>query len=169
MSDANGELDFNDLTPIEITIRFPEQFSKKYGCDPEYRLREPSEATSKKYQNFQLKGSVLQDGKVSRALDGAADIEPVIVADCLFARNKKLPADAEPVFDLPVSQHVIERWPARVVGPLFERVKEIGDLDGRDTPEKLERLIVRLQKRLDELRGRDPAKNELSATPITSG
>lgn len=102
-----------DLTPKEETYRIG-------GRD--YTLVEPSEDAACRWRNLATSKAKMQDGKVV-GMDGIADVQPYLVSLCLFEETDK--------GRVAVPLSVIRGWPARVVKVLFERAKELGDLDER--------------------------------------
>ena len=156
------DCDFNlgSLTPIEIPI------------GDQYVLREASEDVAKRFRNRTMAGAkVDSDGNITRSLDGMADLEPLLVAGCLFKKNPKQKDNGGPVFDVPVSDAEVGRMPARFVRKLFVRAKEISGIDERETVEGLREQIANLQVKLDKLLedGSETQKNSSGATPGISG
>lgn len=158
MSESNGGLDFSDLVP------FREQFTNPHD-NQVYELREASEAVAKQYHNHQLRGTQMTDGKVSKSFEGTANIRAIVVAGCVFGRNKKAAEKGEDKFDRVVQVTEVDNWGSRITDRLFERIKFVSDLDVPDSPEKVEKLIVRLQERLEEMKA---AKNPQGAGPVIS-
>ena len=89
-----------------------------YLGDREYTLREASSGAATRYRNALLECATIgPDGKPSK-LSGMASVEPLLVSLCLFDPEGKL-----------VPLKVVEELPARIVKSLFNRIKEISDLD----------------------------------------
>jgi len=104
-------MDFGDITPIEVKVRIQGK---------NYVLREASEAVTCRYRNAQVRcAHVAPDGKATKVEGPIADTEPLLVSLCLFEEDTGAPVD----------QKVIMQWPSRVVRQLFDKVKEISDLD----------------------------------------
>ena len=141
------ELDFDNLIPVEIPLSI---------CAKKYLLREATGATATEFRNMAIACSEYgSDGKLAK-IRGVASVEPFLVSRCLFSEDGK-----------PVDRKVIEAWPARVQKRLFQKIKDISDLNETDTVESLEKQIGELQKKLDELRG-DKPKNETGDTTVGS-
>ncbi len=103
-------LDFSDISPIEIPVTGPDQRS--------YVLKEASGEAAAKYRNAILGCTRLSpEGKVS-SVQGVASVEALLVASCLYNDKGSL-----------VQRSVIDKWPSRVVKKLFEKAKEISELD----------------------------------------
>jgi hypothetical protein len=62
-----------------------------------------------------------------------------------------------------VPREVVGSWPSRIVKPLFERAKEISELDEDETLEGLVEQQAKLGKRIAKMR-KESAKNAPSAT-----
>ena len=132
-----------DLTPIEVTYNIG-------GID--YLLREASGEAAVKFSNAKLKNLVLNDGKVTK-VSGMADIQPLLVSLCL----------TEKLSGKPVSEATIKSWPSRIQTALFDKAKEISEIDQDATKEGLEKIIADAQQQLAELIAKEtPAKNEQS-------
>lgn len=103
-----------DLISVPVTIK-----------GEEYVLREATSDAAGKYHDAIIKSTRMSDGKITGS-DGLGGVEALLVSLCLFRRKD----------DSAVSLTEVRRWPTRVVKPLFERVKEISELDakGDDAP-----------------------------------
>ena len=97
---------------------FELQTEPVYIGDAVYTLKEASIGAATKYRNALLDCATIgPDGKPSK-FSGMADVEPLLVSLCLFdSEGSPVPLDA------------INRWPSRIVKQLFDRVKDISDLD----------------------------------------
>lgn len=128
-------LNLDDLTPIEIKLRLGGE---------EYILREASEGAVCQFKNALMRCTKMNsDGKVS-FIENAADVEPFLVSLCLFKVTEKGP--------IPVPLITIKAWTSRVVKPLFDKAKEISNLDDtKDTPDTLLDKITKLQEQRDKL------------------
>lgn len=100
-----------DLSVTEIPV--------KIG-DVEYTLKEASGDASIKYRNMVMGRVKMLDGKPSQ-MDNLADSEPFLVHLCLFDSEGK---------NVPIN--IIRSWPARIQKSLFEKAKEISQLDEED-------------------------------------
>lgn len=105
-------MDFDDLAPQSVAVTIKGQ---------KYVLREATEEAARQYRNAQYRSMKMgPDGKPS-SLDGMADTGSILVSGCLFA----VTATGES----PVPLTAVRLWPARIVGPLFERAKFLSNLD----------------------------------------
>jgi hypothetical protein len=147
------EMIFESLDLIRVPVRIGAQ---------QYVLREADEAAAVAYRNAVMKAVRMTEGGPT-TLDGAADVEPLLVSRCLFTAN-----EAGGLTPVPLA--VIRTWPSRIVKPLFARAKAISELEeGEDTAEQLQAKIDKLQARLDKLQaGESAAKNGGASTPGTS-
>jgi len=143
--------DEDDLALIQIPVTYKGKT---------YLLTEAFGDAVAQWRNAQLAGTTMRqsedDGVKTISLGGMADSEPLLVALCLFSPGPdgNLILDARGNVDrkhqVPLS--VVRSWPQRLVGPLFERVKEISRLNEVETMESLEKKIADLQKRLGKLK-----------------
>lgn len=158
------ELNFDDLTPVEIRVSI---FRKKYV------LREIDEGDAVRWRNSQLRAARMSEGQVV-SMGDLAESEPLLVSFCLYRANEDhkiiLRNDGTPDKSTLTPLATIKSWPARIVKPLFERAKEISELEEKETKEVLEARIKDAQTKLQALeKGGDSApKKEPSATTDTS-
>ena len=158
--------DFFDLSVREVPVGI---------LGKRYLLREASEGAAARYRNAMLKATKLgPDGKPI-SLDGMADAAPLLVSLCLFEVYEHQGVSK----DRPVLLSTVVSWPSRVVKPLFEKAKEISELDEDETEETLKAKVDLYQHRLEQLekereergaeKDKEPTvKNGLSATTPTS-
>lgn len=109
-----------DLSVVPVTI-----------AGMEYLLREPSADIAAKYRNAAAKCAKSQfvDGRVSgMSMDGIGDIEPLLVSMCLFERTAQHSLEDKGIL-VQVSLATVRSWPSRIVKPLFDLAKRLGDLD----------------------------------------
>ncbi len=141
----SDELNFDDLTPIEIPVSVA---GKKYV------MREADEETAALFNNARMRGTRLEDGKVVGLPTDMAGVQSLLVSRCLFIVDKE---------GVPTRQYVkrttVNSWPARVVKPLFEKAKEISELDEDETVEMLVKQRAELTERIVKLQ-EEAAKNE---------
>jgi hypothetical protein len=116
--------------------------------DKDYTLKEASGDAVCKYRNMMLNCMEgLVDGKPSKVRN-IADCDPFLVSLCLFDEKDKH-----------VSLSVVRDWPNRVQVALFEKVKEISDMQDE------EKTIEQMELELTEAkRKEESAKNEQSTT-----
>jgi hypothetical protein len=150
----------NDLAPKEIPVK---------GGGKNYVLREASAGAVVQYRNAVTRSIKMKDGKPDSVGD-LANAEPLLVSLCLF----ELKEVKGQIIPIPVPETTIRSWGARAMKTLFDRIKEISDIDmeGEETPETLEEKISQLQERLQLMRnGRHPestSKKEPTPTTVTS-
>lgn len=143
------ELNFDSLALIEVPVSIA---GKKYV------LREASEATAAAYRNASIAGAKVEDGKLTEMPSNLAGVQSLLVARCLFPLD-----DEDKARPTSVSQVTVNNWPARIVKPLFEKTKEISELDEDESIEELVKQRVKLDERIAKLQ-KDSAKNEQEAT-----
>jgi len=131
-------LDFSTLEIIELEIAIDSKT---------YLLREASGDASVKYRNACLSATKVKDGKVS-GFDGLADVEPLLISFCLYERKEDGTRGNRVKLDK------IRAWPARVQKALFEKTKEISELD------EDEETVESLEKKLKEAREKETEKEE---------
>jgi len=142
--------EFNfSLELVEIPV-------KLNGAD--YVLREADEETAAMFNNARLAGIRLEDGKMAGLPSDIASLQSLLVSRCLFTVS---PDGSKSRVD----RGIVKGWPSRVVKPLFERAKEISDLDETPTLAQLREQRDAIDKQIKDLETvGDPAKNELSDT-----
>jgi hypothetical protein len=158
MSESNGHMDFDagrgTLAPIQIPVKFRGK---------NYVLCEPDEGGTCEWKNRNLQEAEYRDGRLYK-VGKLADGEPFLVSRCLYHAN----AEGQP--GNLVSLIEIRSWPPRVVNSLFEKAKEIGDLNDVNPDDPDPELIgmcrkhfrdTSLSKSPDYLDGVDAALNWL--------
>lgn len=130
----------------------------------QYVLTEAGEAAAVKYRNDSVKAAVYNpQGKVV-GVNNHADIDPQLVANCLFQ------ADAEGVIVVKndkrqgVTLQFVLSLPARIVDKMAAWVKQVSHLED-ESEAALEKKIARLQEKLAKVK---QAKNSGGPTPTTS-
>lgn len=108
------EMTFDEIDLISIPVRIGGE---------DYVLREATADAAGKYHDAIIKSTRMADGKITGS-DGLGGVEALLVSCCLYRKVGKE--------EQAVTLTEIKRWPTRVVKPLFERVKEISELDGKD-------------------------------------
>jgi len=131
-------MNFDDISLAEVQVNI--------GSKP-YVLREAMEETACRYRNAILEGTEYgTDGKLSKARK-LADVEPMLVALCLFTKD-----DNGVLHSVP--EKTIRGWPSKVVKRLFQKIKEISELDEQET-------VAALEKRLEEMKAKEESsKND---------
>lgn len=151
--------DFDDITKQEVPVKIQ---GKKYV------LREATGDAVCKWRNSMMKSTRLSnDGKVT-SMDGMADSEPLLVSLCLFELYEKVNGSQG---ERQVDVKTVRSWPARIQKSLFDKLKQMSQLDEKETKESLRKSIADSQKRLKEIEEaesnghvEDEEKNELDAT-----
>ena len=120
-----------------------------------YILHEASEAAAVEFNRARMSGVEIfhpGDGeeRTVKSLQGAADVEPLLVSHCVFMVN---PDGSE----APVSLQTIKTWPSRIVRNLFQRAKEMSGLDEAETMQGLQDQLYRLQGKIEKLKGAEGA------------
>jgi len=109
-----NEMAFDEIDLICVPV--------KIGGE-QFVLREATADAAGKYHDAIIKSTRMADGKITGS-DGLGGVEPLLVSLCLFRKTGKE--------ETAVSLTEVKRWPTRVVKPLFERIKEISELDAKD-------------------------------------
>lgn len=133
-----------DLREVEVVIK-----------NVNYILREADGATAAKYRSAAVQGSRFsQKTKDVLVGPGIGDVELVLLSGCLlFKENGRR-----------VPEGTIRAWPSRIITQLFNRAKQISELEeDDDTIESLEAKISELQEKLSRLR-EDALGNAQSST-----
>lgn len=132
-----NEFNFDDLTPLEIPVLFR---------DKKYKLYEATEDAARQYNNSQTKCTEFSEGGVSGIKGPLADSRSLLLSLCLFNVNEQGDKGS------PVPLKFILSWPARVVKPLFEKLKEISGIDeDEESEDSLKKEIEKLQVKLTNL------------------
>lgn len=128
--------DFNDLSIIEIPVKL----NKK-----NYILREADGEAGAKFKSRSAQCMRMEAGSVT-GVGEIGELEPYLLSFCMFEQGENGILKS-------VSENVIKSWPARVVKQLFDKAKEISELNESDTVESLEKTIREATKKLNKLRG----------------
>lgn len=122
---THESMDFDgDL--VEIPVRIEGQ---------DYTLREASGDAACKYRNALIHGTVLGPNGKPQKLRNVADTEPLLVSLCLFdANGKNVPPER------------VRIWPSRIQAKLFNKAKEISDLDQQEETPLRKALVTALQQ-----------------------
>jgi len=141
-----------DATPIEIPVSIG---------DKPYVLCEADEATAVAYRNAQVRGASVDSKGQMIQLGSVGGIEPLLVSRCLL--QLVLKDDGTEMKRLPVSEKVILKWPSRIVRPLFDKAKQISQLDEPVTLDGLYKQLAQIQERIAEMEAEEgPSKNGLT-------
>lgn len=126
---------FDDVSAIKIPVTI---------AGRSLFLREASGGVVVKYRTALLKGMTLDENGRPSQVPNAADAEPVLVAGCLVDEN-----------DVSVGETFVKNLPNKQMKILFDRAKEISDIDEDVTVESLEKQIARLQSQIVDLRNKE--------------
>ncbi len=145
---------FDDLTPREEAVKIGKDW---------YLLREASEWAACAYRNEGMKGARFEDGKL-RSVDGVANVEPLLVHLCLFfavgdppdgtnGSNGTLKVAMEPTRGDPlnVPLKTVRSWPSRIVKPLFDRAKQLSELEEDESEEFIKEQIKVYTEKLEKI------------------
>jgi len=145
-----NEFDFGSHEIVKVSVTGP---NKK-----QYNLVEASADATAKYKSAQARCARFKDGEM-HGVDGVGDLEPYLVSMCLFPINDKgEQATTSENFS------VIRGWPSPIVAKLYDKAREISEIDRDDDIKSLLKQRANLDKLIVKLQGEDPAKNELSST-----
>lgn len=104
-----------DLTPRKVSVVIDGKA---------YSLQEASGDAACRYRNALLDCTQLgPEGKPTK-IKGMADVEPFLLSLCLYDENGKL-----------VPANKIRQWPSRIQKAIFEKLKEISELDEEEGQE----------------------------------
>lgn len=139
---------------VQVHLRDP-----KTGEIQDYVLRAANGYAVTEYQNAKMAGMVVAgDGSTATIHDRMANVGPLLLSRCLWRPMTQPDGTTK---EVPVSIKTIQGFPGRVQEALFERAKEISEIDQPDTAEALQKQIASLQQRLEKLQAeKEPAKNE---------
>lgn len=115
-----------DISRIELsleTIEIPVDVYNPVTKETEnYILVEADEDTAVKFKDHQAASIKFSGDGVPVGIQGANNQEPLLLAGCLFKITKEGNREK-------VKPETIRKWPARIVKVLFERAKQISELD----------------------------------------
>tara|TARA_R110002020_G_scaffold376130_3_gene587310 strand:+ start:29126 stop:29548 length:423 start_codon:yes stop_codon:yes gene_type:complete len=94
--------------------------------EKKYTLKEASGDTVVRYKNAITRATTFKDGKLS-SVSNINDSEPLLVSLCLFQEN-----------GLPVSLTLVRSFKNSTLEVLFDKAKEISNLDQADEEDKCE-------------------------------
>ncbi len=139
-----------DLTPTEINVVISGE---------KYLLCEASEAVAANYTNASLRGARMdRQGKMATLPSDLGGLQAILVSDCLFHAT----SEGEPGSPVPLAD--VQRWPSRVVKPLFEKAKKISEIGEEETLESLTKQLKEIVEKIKNLQEENPTKNELANT-----
>lgn len=124
-----------------------------------YLLRGASAAAAVQFREANLRGQVMEDGKLVR-LQGLVESEPLLVSLCLFSLDEAGKPDA------PVPVQVIKGWPVEVMKTLYEWVVDNSPGLVSRTREGLLEEKARVERALAEL---DAKAADPKASPGSTG
>lgn len=138
-------MDFAQFERAEVPIT--NLFGKNYV------LVTPSGGAVLKYESGRMAATKLsEEGKVIGIQSSIVDIEPVLLASCLFEAGSTR---------APVTVDFVKSLPNPVFTQLIGKAKELGKIDEKVTEEAITKEIKKLTERLKVLRaGEDGPKGE---------
>lgn len=113
----NTEFDFDNLVSAEIPVKV---------AGSSYTLKEASGKAAGTYRNACMAAITIGPTGKATAMKNLADVEPLLVSLCLFDENGR---------NVPLS--TITAWPARIQKALFNKAKEISELEEVSDEKKL--------------------------------
>jgi hypothetical protein len=144
------EMNFDDIAPIQIPVTI--------GGN-KYLLKEANGDIVCRHRNNVINCSKLEDGKLT-AIQGLPDTEFSLVQMCLSTVTDDPATNGKPVL-----MSVVRSWKNKVVKELFNKIKEISEMDEDDSLKTLIKQRDELNKKIDAIK-RDSAKNDLSDTTV---
>ncbi len=145
---TTNEMNFDDITPVEIPVSI---------AGEKYVLCEATGEAGRQFNNARTRGIKFGVEGKPNSIEGVANVEPLLVSLCLF----KILAEG---MRKPVSVSVISAWPYRVMKRLFDKAKEISDLEEKEEDlEELQKQRAEIDKKIADI-GEDAAKNSPSDT-----
>lgn len=125
-----------DLTPVEIPVKIGGK---------NYILREADGAAAVQYRNAMLSCTQIgTDGKPS-SVKGMAGTEPLLVSLCLLTNEPSETRRAVMIDE-------VKAWPYRIQKGLYDKAKEISELEEEDTEESLLKERAKIDKKLEAVR-----------------
>jgi hypothetical protein len=158
---------FDDITLVEIPVSIK---------GVKYVLREGTEGAVKARENVISAAMKFgPDGKPVGVVGNINDADTVLLANCLYEADEggrvRLMPSGDPDPRYLVSAQKIRNWPARVVKPLVEKLKEITQLNEAETKDSLDEKIMELREQRAKLEAAaqgSPEKNGQRAMTPTS-
>jgi len=116
--------DFSDLTIKEVPVVFPD--------GKHYTLREANGKAATDHRNAIMASTIFgPDGKVV-GIKSLASVEAAFIAACLWDDKERNPTAA-----------YIQTWPARVQKQLYEKAKDLSDMnEGTSVTEDLQKVLA---------------------------
>lgn len=137
-----------DYDNIEVQVR-----TVKFKGE-RFLLTEASENAGRVYRALATRALRMNDGKVSGVGGEIADIQSVVVGECLFQTvgndGTNVLMSGNTPMKVPLER--VQRMPTRVVKEMFDWIKKVSDLDEKEkSPEEIRKQIVELQKKLEKV------------------
>lgn len=148
--------DFSDLEIIEIPVTGPDK--KKYI------LREASGDAVARFNNARAQCVKFTEGG-GHTVRGPGHLEIFLLTLCLFQTDE----DGNAILTSSVKEGTLKPWPDRVLSKLFDKAKEISELDQEDSDlESLKKQRDNLNVEIEKLESEETLKNESSPTETGS-
>ncbi len=125
----------------------------KDGTKEHFIIREADGEIARQYRNKLQAAHKYVNGKLA-AINGLGDLETFLVRECLFKANENRTfREDDRGRLLRVTEDFVKfQVPAKALKKIFEKAKEISQLDEAVTAEQLEKTITVMQERLNDLR-----------------
>jgi len=143
-------LDFSNHQIIDILVKGPN------GKD--YVLCQANGDTVAKFNSARARCARYQDGGMS-GVEGLGDLEPMLVSMCMFEDK----GDGTPDPQKPIKGTLLRAWPGPVMKTLFNKAKEISEIDLDNDLASLRKQRDALDKQIRQIEG-DQAKNVLKSS-----
>jgi hypothetical protein len=151
-----NEFNFGSLEVIDIPVTGP----KPNGGS--FILKEASGQAKAEFTNARTRCMTLQDGEVT-GVSGVGGLEMLLVSLCLFKVDEEGIATGERV-----RKDTLKIWPGKVISKLFNKAKEISEIDQEDGDlESLRKQYRKLGEQIAKME-EDMAKNEQGSTETGS-
>lgn len=131
-------MDF-DITRTEIPVKID---------GVAYVLREASAKDAKQWRGLMAASQYVTDGQMGIKAS-FAESEPLLVSLCLTQEGKRVP------------QETVEAWPSKIVRALFQKAKDISDLN--EKPPTVEAMIKQrdmLTKEIEKVQSKEAEDKE---------
>lgn len=147
------EFDFSGLSIIEIPVISPE--------NENYILREADGGAAVRFTDERARCVQFEDGGMS-GVEGPGKLPILLLSLCLFETDDH----GDILLNKPVNPNIIKCWPDRVIQQLFDKAKEISEIEQDDLP-ALRKQYKELGEKLAKME-EDEAKNEQTDMEIGS-
>ncbi len=130
------------------TIQIPVEIG-----DKEFVLREASGDTACKFTNARMACGQMGPDNTIASWRNIADTEPLLVSLCLFEIERG--EDGSITQEKPTQISQIRKWPSRITKELYDKAKEISDIDTNDDLESLLKQRTEIDEQIEKLQKKD--------------